>query len=211
MRQAQQRPLPFYFLFSAEQELTEPARLLDLPEHRLHYALARRVDGFAHLGLQFPFHPFHPGRALRQRTALRRQAMLAMLLLACRDEPLDLTLRFLGRLQVLQVLLRTISVVGQNRFRTLSLLLFDEFHHGLQLLFIIGCFRHRLPDDQQKSRLQRRLRIVALHYTVSSFHYARLRVVEVVLILSSGVSRFRSSSGNSSPRWLPYWRSSASP
>ena len=46
--------------------------------------------------------------------------MLAMLLLARRDEPLDLTLRFLGRLQVLQVLLRTISVVGQNRFRTLS-------------------------------------------------------------------------------------------
>ena len=60
--------------------------------------------------------------------------------------------------------------------------MFDEFHHGLQLLFIIGCFGHRLPDDQQQNRLHRGLRIVALHHTVGAFHDARLRVGEVVLI-----------------------------
>src|SRR5260221_13888915 len=89
MGQAQQRPLAFHFLFSAQQELTKSTRLLDLPEHRFHHAFARRVDGFAHLGLQLPFHPVYPGRVFRQSTALRRQAMLAMLLLAGPSDPPD--------------------------------------------------------------------------------------------------------------------------
>ena len=75
--------------------------------------------------------------------------MLAMLLLPSRDEPFDPTLRLIGRFQVLQILFRTISVVGQDRFRTLPRLLLDEFHHRNQLLLIIGRFCHRLADDQQ--------------------------------------------------------------
>src|SRR5450631_54515 len=51
MREAQQRPLPFYFCFSPEQKVAKSARLFDLSEHRFHHALARRIDRFAHLGL----------------------------------------------------------------------------------------------------------------------------------------------------------------
>src|ERR1017187_4673695 len=109
--------------------------------------------------------------------------MLTMLLLPRRDKPLDLTLRRTARFQAIQVLLRTVSVVGQNRFRALPRLLFDEFHHRHQLLFIIGCFGYRLPDDQQQNRLHRRLRVVTLHNPVGTFHDARLRVGEVILIL----------------------------
>ena len=41
--------------------------------------------------------------------------MLAVLLLARRDEPFDLVFRLVGRGEELQVLLRTISVVGKER------------------------------------------------------------------------------------------------
>jgi hypothetical protein len=64
--------------------------------------------------------------------------MLAMLLLADGDEPVDLALRLIGRFQVRQILFRTIPTVGQNRFRTLPRLLLDGFHHRLQLLFVIA-------------------------------------------------------------------------
>jgi hypothetical protein len=67
--------------------LAKPARLLDLPEHRFHQAFARRVDGFAHFGLQLPYHPLHIRRVLRQQTTLRRQAMLAMLCLPVAMNP----------------------------------------------------------------------------------------------------------------------------
>src|SRR5579862_7775270 len=78
---------------------------------------------------QLLLHPFHLRRAFRQWSALRRQAMLAMLLLACRDEALHLTFRLIGRFQVLQILFRAIAVVGQDRSRTLPRLLLDDFHH----------------------------------------------------------------------------------
>src|SRR6516225_8812123 len=164
--------------------------------------------------------------------------MLAMLLLAGGDEPLDLALRLLGRFQVHQVLFRTIPVVRQNLLRTPPGLLLDGFHHRLQLLLVIRRFRHRLPHDQQHLRFYRCLRIVALHKPVGTLHNARLRIGEVVLILvlrlsllglsgafsrarcsttflahlilASRVSRRRNSSGNSSPRWLPCRRSSSS-
>src|SRR5215510_1372590 len=109
--------------------------------------------------------------------------MLAMLLLAGGDEPLDLALRLLGRFQVHQVLFRTIPVVRQNLLRTLPRLLLDGFHHRLQLLLVIRRFRHRLPHDQQHLRFYRCLRIVALHQPVGTLHNARLRIGEVVLIL----------------------------
>src|SRR5664279_1135251 len=118
--------------------------------------------------------------------------MLAMLLLAGGDEPVDLALRLIGRFQVRQILFRTISAVGQNRFRSLPGLLLDGFHHRLQLLFVIGRFRHRLPDNQQHLWFHRRLRIVALHEPVGALHDARLRIGEVVLILSSGLARLAS-------------------
>src|ERR1700733_12842286 len=54
---------------------------------------------------------------------------------------------------------------------------------GSKLLFIVSCFRYRLPDDQQQSRFHRRLRIVTLHNPVGAFHDARLRIGEVILIL----------------------------
>jgi hypothetical protein len=72
-----------------------------------------------------------------------------MLLLACRVEPFDLALWLIGRFQLLQILFRTISVVGQHGFRTLPRLLLDEFHQRNQLLLIIGRFGHRLAHDQQ--------------------------------------------------------------
>jgi hypothetical protein len=109
--------------------------------------------------------------------------MLAMLLLAGGDEPVDITFRLLGRFQVRQLLFRTIPAVGQDRFRSLPRLLLDGFHHRLQLLFVIGRFRHRLPDNQQHLWFHRRLRILALHKPVRALHDARLRVGEVVLIL----------------------------
>src|SRR6266853_459273 len=96
MCQAEQGPLPFYFVFSAQQELSKSASLFDLPEHRFYNALARRIDGFAHLGPQLLLHPIHLRRAVGQRSALRGQAMLAMLLLACRDEAINLTFRLIG-------------------------------------------------------------------------------------------------------------------
>src|SRR5258706_5767389 len=96
--------------------------------------------------------------------------MLAMLLLARGDEPVDLALWLIGRFQVRQILFRTISAVGQNRLRSLPRLLLDRLYHRLQLLFVIGRFRHRLPDNQQHFWFHRRLRIVA---TTSLTKYTR--------------------------------------
>src|SRR5260370_38065099 len=110
MCQAEQGPLPFHFLFSAEQELSKSTCLFDLPEHRLHNTLAGRIDGFAHLGLKLLLHPIHPRRAFRQGSALRGQAMLAMFLLTCPEEALNLSFRWIGRFQWLHILFRTLAV-----------------------------------------------------------------------------------------------------
>ena len=129
---------PFTFVFRVAEKLTKSTRLLDLPEHGYH-ALA------PHRQLYRPWSPisasFDSARVApfgNGEESLGRQAMLAMLLLARRNEP-SMVHSVLGRFQVLQVLLGTIAVVGQDRFRTLPDCLLNEFRHRLQLLFVIGC------------------------------------------------------------------------
>src|SRR6266849_2406986 len=98
-----------------------------------------------------------------------------MLLLAGRDIGLDRVSRLAGSRQILQVLLRAISTVGQEAGGSLSALLLDHLHHWFDLLFIVGRRRHALPHDQLQPRLHCRLRVVALHQTIAALHQAAFR------------------------------------
>src|SRR5216684_3550727 len=109
-----------------------------------------------------------------------------MLLLAGRDIGLDRVSRLAGSRQILQVLLRAISTVGQEAGGSLSALLLDHLHHWFDLLFIVGRRRHALPHDQLQPRLHCRLRVVALHQTIAAFHRARFGLGKLVFLFARG-------------------------
>jgi hypothetical protein len=111
-----------------------------------------------------------------------------MLQLAGRDIGGDLVSRLVGSRQILEVLLRAISTVGQERSGSLSALVLDHLHHRCESLFIVGRRRHALPHDQLQPRLHCRLRVVTSHSAVVALDEARFGIGEIVLILSR---RFR--------------------
>ena len=83
------------------------------------------------------------------------------------------------------------SAVGEELIRPLPTLLFNHFHHRLQLFLVVGCLRHVLTNDQLKVRLHRRLRVVALREPVRAFHDPRFRIGEIVLVLLFRFGLFR--------------------
>ena len=87
--------------------------------------------------------------------------MLAVLLFLRGHESFDSLLP-----QVLEVSLRAISAVRQNFFRFLSGLFLDGLDQWRHLLFIVGGGRDRLSYNELKVRLDRDLRVVALHESI---------------------------------------------
>src|ERR1022692_1791707 len=119
-----------------------------------------------------------PGWLLSVRPSLAGLSALTVFLLSRRYESFH---SFLG--QVLQIFIRAIPVVGQNSCRFLSGLFFDRLHQRHHRLFVVGRLRHPLPYDQLKDRLDRDLRVVALHKSIRPLPHPRLGIGKVVLRL----------------------------
>src|SRR3974377_1649142 len=183
MSQAHQCPLTAYLGNAPQQKLPEPARLFDLSEDWLHDCLARRVHRLARFGLQLAPHAIHARGVLRERSFRAGLLVLVMPQSFGGDKSFDAALRTLFAFQRFQVLLRSVPAIGEDFFRPLPALLFNDRYHRRQLLFVVRRLRDCLPNNQLQPRLYRRLRVVALHDPVRASHDARLRIGKVVLIL----------------------------
>src|SRR5580692_8967681 len=95
MGRADQHPFLFDLVQPAQQELPEPACLLDLPKHRLDRLLAQPIRAVIALAGNLLGHGGEPAALLGFPRSRRRGAVL---LPAGRDKPVDLT--FLQTLQI---------------------------------------------------------------------------------------------------------------
>ncbi len=105
MGRADQHPFVFYLVQPAQQELPEPARLLDLPEHRLDGLLAQPIRTVVALAGQLLRHGRKSAALLGLAGGGRRGAVL---LPAGRDKPVDLAF-----FQTLQIVVRSIAGIGR--------------------------------------------------------------------------------------------------
>src|SRR6266403_690770 len=115
-------------------------------------------------------------------TWFARFAPFVVLLLSRRYESCDLPL-----IQVLQILIRAIPIVGHNFFRFLSRLFFDPLQQRHQLLFIIRGLRDLLPYDQLEDRFDGDLCVVALYKSIRPFQDTGLGIGKVVLRFLRGL------------------------
>src|SRR3984893_999270 len=105
MGRADQHPFLFDLVQPAQQELPEPACLLDLPKHRLARLLAQPIRAVIALAGNLLGHGGEPAALLGFPCSRRRGAVL---LPASRDKPVDLTF-----LQTLQIGVRGVAGIGR--------------------------------------------------------------------------------------------------
>jgi hypothetical protein len=142
MHRAHQGPFRFDLFNSSHEKLPEVPGMFDLPEYRFHNRFSRSIDLRPDLGLEFPSHPIHPSCIHGQRTAFAGYFWFSVLLSIGRYVRGDFLL-----LEVFQILFRTTSAISQKLLRFLSGLLFNNGHHRLNLLFVIGLLSHGLSHN----------------------------------------------------------------
>jgi hypothetical protein len=101
VRKAHQCPFAAYFVDAAQENLTEPARLLNLSEHRFNNRLARCLNRFSCFGLQLASHTIDTARSFRQRPAAAGLFVFSVLLPLGSDVSNNAAFRVLVRIQLL--------------------------------------------------------------------------------------------------------------
>src|SRR5258707_83055 len=188
---ADHRPLGTHFLDTAHEELPEPSRRLDLPEHRLDNLLPEAVSAAPAAAFKLSLHrlgqraeglAFGCGRVLGPRDG---------------DIALDGAL-----LESREVRLRAVAGIRRRRLWPPAEMRLDIIKPRCELILVALAVGQAVRDDDLRLAIHRGLRVVGLNEPVPGLHDAALGIGKVALRLAVRLAapRLRLLAGLLAPR-----------
>src|SRR5487761_568975 len=171
-----QAPLALNVGEPSQQELPEPARLLDLPEDRFGQGLAKTIAAAPARSCQLRT---HPRDTCAVRAAPSERIGIAVPLSAGGDVGIDAVAS-----QHSEVALAAVTGIGGELIGLPTGVRLDLLDHRLELARIGGTVADALRDDHLRLGVDRRLRVVGLHVLLAALgHDLTLGIGEVALRL----------------------------